>query len=212
MDRFTEAYNRTRQIMETLNSLGFDINDPYSIDSLDLPKEIYYEMGATRLVVWDNTYDDYVVKIALSDDCEKYCVHEVELYHAAVKAGLEAQFGWCEEIYCYGERSVYAMEFLDCDYEETDSQAYKWDYNRYCSSNGLDPNEEENLRAYSREHWGSVNEDTLIEWFEDKLLKPVAAKFDKFMSDYSISDIHPGNVAKRGNEWVLCDYAGYDWW
>jgi hypothetical protein len=104
MDRFTEAYNRISKLMEILYHCDFNIDDPWSIEHIDLPSNIHYEMGATRLVVWDEDNRDYVAKIALTDEDEKYCVHEVELYNAAVKAGLEAHFGWCAEIYCYGNK------------------------------------------------------------------------------------------------------------
>ena len=35
MDRFTEAYNRIHMIMDILYEAGFNIDDPWSFESLD---------------------------------------------------------------------------------------------------------------------------------------------------------------------------------
>ena len=47
--------------------------------------------------------------------------------------------------------------------------------------------------------------------FEAQLTENSAASFDHFIYEYKIDDIHPGNVARRGTEVVLCDYAGWNW-
>lgn len=212
MDRFTEAYNRIHELMNILMEAGFNINDPWSFESLDVPENIKFATGATRLVVWDEDNPDYVAKIALTEDDEKYCIHEVELYNAAVEAGLEEHFAWCAEIYDYGVHSVYAMEYLDCDSELIDSESYQWGYERYCWDNDLDSESDNSKQKFSDYYWSHGNwENLVLDWFEDKLIKPVAAKFDEFINDYDISDIHTGNVGYRGKQLVLCDYAGYGW-
>ena len=211
MDRFTEAYNRIHMIMEILDYAGFDINDPWSFESLDVP-ELWFATGATRLVVGMNDYPDYVAKIALNEEDEKYNIHEVELYQAAEREGLGEHFGWCAEIYDYGCRSVYAMEYLDCNYEEMDSESYQWGYERYCAEENLDSEDEDNKEAFNDYYWSCGScDDMILDWFEDKLVRPVAAKFDRFVYDHDISDLHAANIGKRGNQLVLCDYAGYGW-
>lgn len=212
MDRFTEAYNRIHELMNVLMEAGFNINDPWSFESLDVPENIKFATGATRLVVWDEDNPDYVAKIALTEDDEKYCIHEVELYNAAVEAELEEHFAWCAEIYNYGVHSVYAMEYLDCDSESIDSESYQWGYERYCWDNDLDSESDNSKQKFSDYYWSHGNwENLVLDWFEDKLIKPVAAKFDEFINDYDISDVHTGNVGYRGKQLVLCDYAGYGW-
>lgn len=211
MDRFTEAYNRIHMIMNILDHAGFDINDPWSFESLDVP-ELWFATGATRLVVGMNDYPDYVAKIALTEEDEKYNVHEVELYQAAEREGLGEHFGWCAEIYDYGARSVYAMEYLDCDYDQIDCESYQWGYENYCYEQDLDVNTEDSREAYEDYFWKSGTYDNLVlDWFEDKLLKPIVAKFDRFVYEHDINDIHASNVGYRGNTLVLCDYAGYGW-
>jgi len=211
MDRFTEAYNRIHELMNVLMAAGFDINDPWSFESLDVPENINFATGATRLVVWDEDNPDYVAKIALTEEDEKYCIHEVELYNAAVEAGLEEHFAWCAEIYDYGVHSVYAMEYLDCDTASIDSESYQWGYERYCLDNDLDSESDNSKEKFSDYYWSSNWEDLVLDWFEDKLIKPIAIKFNDFILDYDISDIHAGNVGYRKNQLVLCDYAGYGW-
>lgn len=211
MDRLTEAYNRIHMIMNILDHAGFDINDPWSFESLDVP-ELWFATGATRLVVGMNDYPDYVAKIALTEEDEKYNIHEVELYQAAEREGLGEHFGWCAEIYDYGCRSVYAMEYLDCDYDQIDSESYQWGYENYCYEQDLDVNTEDSREAYEDYFWKSSTCDNLVlDWFEDKLLKPMVAKFNRFIYEHNISDIHSANVGYRGNTLVICDYAGYGW-
>ena len=213
MDRFNEAYNRISKLMGILNGAGFDINDPWSFESIDVPENIKFATGATRLVIWDAENPDYVAKIALSEEDEKYNLHEVELYQAAEREGLGEHFGWCAEIYDYGVRSVYAMEYLDCDYDQIYSESYQWGYENYCYEQDLDINTEDSREAYEDYFWKSGTCDNLVfDWFEDKLLKPMVAKFDRFVYEHDINDIHSGNVGYRGNVLVLCDYAGYGCW
>lgn len=212
MDRFNEAYNRVYKLMDILNGCNFNINDPWSIECIDLPSNIRYDMGATRLVVWDDENHDYVAKIALSDDDEKYCIHEVELYNAAEEAGLAAHFGWCAEIYCYGTKSVYAMEFLDCNYDKFDTLTYEWGYENYCREEKIDSSLDSSKEQYSNYYWGSdLHCNIVLDWFEEQLSKNIVALFDSFINSHDIDDIHAANIGYRGDKPVLCDYAGYGW-
>lgn len=212
MDRLEAATLRANEIMNTLFEAGFNINEPMNIDYLELPWNFMYDSGASRLVIWDMGYLDYVIKLPIRPEYERYCIHEVELYHKAVEAGVEAQFGWCEEIGDYDGITVYAMEYLDCDYDGISDATYTWGYEKYCSEQKIDSSLESSRKQYNSHYWDTYEDSSLLlDWFEDHLIKPVAAAFDRFINECEISDIHPGNIGYRDTEIVLCDYAGWDW-
>ena len=210
MNRFLDAKYRVDCLMQVLEDAGFELEDPYSITSLVLPDYIHYAAGATRMVVWDDENPDYVIKIALDAKSEKYNEHEVELYKAAVRAGLAEHFAWCTEMYHNGEKGIYVMEYLDCDDEEIDSESYEWGFSRYCAENDLNP--QEAGEEYEDAYWHSSEyEDLILDWFRDKLASSVVNKFDWFVDRYDINDIHSANMGRRNGQLVLCDYAGYGW-
>ena len=63
-----EAFMAAERIIDMVRSAGFDITDPYSILNADysmFPYDMEYSNGASRLVIWDSDYCDYVIKIAL---------------------------------------------------------------------------------------------------------------------------------------------------
>lgn len=212
MNRLEAATIRVNEIMNTLFEAGFNINEPMNIDYLELPWNFMYDSGASRLVIWDMGYLDYVIKLPIRPEYERYCIHEVELYHKAVEAGVEAQFGWCEKIGDYDGVPVYAMEYLDCDYDEISDATYTWGYEKYCSEQKIDSSLESSRKQYNSHYWDTYEDSSLLlDWFEDHLIKPVAAAFDRFINECEISDIHPGNIGYRDTEIVLCDYAGWDW-
>ena len=93
-----------------------------------------------------------------------------------------------------------------------DSESYQWGYERYCADEDLDSEDEDSKEAFEDYFWSSGSCDSLVlDWFEDKLTGLVAAKFDRFVYDHDIEDIHPGNCGRRNGQLVLCDYAGYGW-
>lgn len=211
MDRLHAATIRATYIMNELFEAGWNPLNSWSIEDC-IPDGFDYASGASRIVVWDNAHPDYVVKLGISEDDDKYSHREVELYEAAVKSGVESQFGWCAYIGEFYGREVYAMEFLECNYDDFEDETYQWGYERYCSEEELDSSLEASRRQYSNAFWGSdLHNDIVLEWFEAQLTKSVAAAFGRFMFEYDIQDIHAGNVARRGTEVVLCDYAGWGW-
>ena len=127
LNRINEAAMAAERIINMVEGAGFDVTDPTSIinswDYCSMPDGMQYAYGASRIVIWDEDYCDYVIKIALSEDYEKYCYHEVEVYEAAVKEGLADNFAWCM---CYAEPQyddeskyetpgIYVMEYVDCN-------------------------------------------------------------------------------------------------
>jgi len=211
MDRFAIASIRATDIMNRLYKAGWDPFDSWSIET-HLPEGLDFASGASRIVVWDTACPDYVIKIGISTDDDRYSRREVELYTAAVEAGVESQFGWCAYIGEFYGRNVFAMEFLECNYDDFQDETYQWGYERYCSEENLDASLETSRREFSNAYWGSdLHDDIVLEWFEAQLTKTEAATFDSFVFKHDITDIHPGNVARRGVEVVLCDYAGWGW-
>ena len=107
-DRQFEAFIAAQRIMDMIDSVGIDLSDPrYFVESggwnYELPDDFMWANGASRLVIWDGDYCDYVVKIPLNECDEKYCKREVEIYNAAIKEGLSDHFAWCT---CYSEAST----------------------------------------------------------------------------------------------------------
>ena len=212
MDRLEAATIRATDIMTKLYDAGWDKLYSWSIEDIDLPLELDYSSGASRIVIWDNSHPDFVIKLGISEEDDKYSRREVELYKAAVESGVESQFGWCAYIGDFNGREVFAMEFLQCSYDDFADESYQWGYKKYCIEQDMDINSEYARRKYSKYYWDTdYRDDVIIEWFEAQLTKNSAAAFDHFIYEYKIDDIHPGNVARRGTEVVLCDYAGWNW-
>lgn len=211
MDKLIKVTQRVSNIMTRLHAAGWDPSDSWSIEGIDLPEGMHYGCGASRIVVWDSNHD-YVIKFGISEDDDKYCDHEVELYEKAVEEGVADQFGWCAYIGEFYGRKIYAMEFLECNYDGFDDESYQWGYERYCSEEDLDSDAEESKRKFSNAYWGSeLHNELVFEWFEQQLPLFVAKAFDRFINKYQIEDIHPGNIGRRGTDLVLCDYAGWGW-
>lgn len=212
MDRLEAATLRATDIMNKLYDSGWNKLNSWSIEDIDLPLELDYSSGASRIVIWDNSHPDYVVKLGISEDDDRYSRREVELYQAAVESGVENQFGWCAYIGNFNGREVFAMEFLQCNYDDFEDESYQWGYIKYCEETEMNINSDYTKRRYSNYYWNSgYREDVILEWFEAQLTQTTAAAFDHFINKNGIDDIHPGNVAKRGFEIVLCDYAGWNW-
>lgn len=215
MNKTIKAFAAAQRIIDSVESAGFNLCDYADIKNAIhcgyeyFPEFIHYESGATRLVIWDDQYD-YVIKIAIGSDCEKYNQHEAEVYEAAVNAGLEDYFGWCK---CYikseNKPGIYVMEFLDGDeYDITDS-AYKYSYENYCNTNGLDASDYEVMEEYD-----SIERDEREEvenLLESQMSLNEIHDFRIFLIKWFINDLHAGNVLYRNETLVICDYAGFGW-
>lgn len=215
MNRTVEAFTAAQRIMDKLELAGFDAFNPTDIkdNGYNLPDDMHYNWGASRVVVWDDECD-YVIKIARGPFDEKYNVHEVEVYAAAVEEGLEETFAWCAcyiEPVDYGDVSVpgiYVMEFLEGDEEDISQRAYDCGLNNYCETHGITYPTSDTCDDYER----TVNEDEeIMELVESTMPQHKRGLFERFLIDWNVSDIHCGNVLFRNDTYVICDYAGYGW-
>lgn len=202
-----EAIEYAKNLFDMLVDYGFDVHDPMSIRHLDLPDDVQWNDGCTRLVVW--TFgSDYVIKIPLTDSDNKYCLKECELYRAAVEAGVEKYFGWCDYV-TTSQTKIYVMEYLSCNEEQIDDDSYEHAYKSYCEENDLEDNDDTRDEFDSSEY---ENNEAVYDFFMDKIddLR-IRRAVDKFICDNDISDLHAGNWGYRGNTLVVCDYASFGW-
>ena len=223
LNRINEAAMAADRIINMVECAGFDVTDPTSIinswDYCSMPDGMQYAYGASRLVIWDEDYCDYVIKIALSENYEKYCHHEVEVYEAAVKEGLADNFAWCmcyaEPIYDddgeYDAPGIYVMEYVDCNEDEVADTTYKHGYEEYCESHGLDSSNWDSIDEYDRWYEGD-SEDRVLDYMESLMPSEYKRMFEVFMCKWWITDIHEQNVALRPDgSMVIVDYAGWNW-
>jgi len=208
------------RIINMVECAGFDLTDPYTIINSyhnDLPYEMEYSYGASRLVIWDNDYCDYVIKIALNEKYEKFCQHEVEVYAAAVKEGLEDSFAWCAQYSkSYGSGDgyvpgIYVMEYADCNEDVNIDEVWKYGYSQYCKERGLDSSSYEYASEYNEWSYDGVDEDLTLEFIESQLSEEQKRAFNIFMMKWWITDIHTMNIGYLGGRAVIIDYAGWNW-
>ena len=90
MDRMVEAFAAAQRMIDELANNGFDretlVND--FENDCDLPWGMWWNCGASRIVIGDEL-ENYVLKIASTQNYEKYNQREVEVYQRAVEEGLE---------------------------------------------------------------------------------------------------------------------------
>lgn len=214
-----EAFMAAERIIDMVRSAGFDISDPYSILNADydmFPYDMEYSNGASRLVIWDSDYCDYVIKIALDQKFEKFNQHEVEVYREAVKEGFADNFAWCT---CYQEPmicddwyvpGIYVMEYVDCDEEAVSDSAWIYGYKSYCAMKGIDSSNYDHAEEYNEWNW-CEDDDMVLEYIEAHIDEEKRKAFNVFMAKWWITDIHSLNVGFKGNRMVMVDYAGWGW-
>lgn len=214
MDRKIEAFEAASRILEMVEDFGLNITRPISIiNSVKkgaYPHNMFCNWGASRLVIWDD-YCDYVIKIAIQHEYEKYNAHEAEIYWAAEDSGVNNHFAWCD---CYikptiNTPGIYVMEYVNCDEERVDDESWDYGYREYCMQNGYDSESNE----YASEYNNSRCEDNeeLIDFLTSDMDIKEREIFYTFFNNWNIHDIHVANVGFRGGKLVICDYAGWDW-
>ena len=218
MDRYLQACHAAERILNEVTAAGFDLCDSENIIRTGyqyLPNYIQYAYGASRLVLWDDSYCDYVIKVAQNKNCEKYCQHEVEIYQAAVKEGVADSFAWCA---CYrepdwdeGEPGIYVMEYLDCNEDDVYDDAWIYGYKEYCRSHGLDASNYDNADEY--DDWKQDDDIGLVlDLLESSMDDEYKRIFEMFMCKWNITDIHQGNISNEyGGYRKIVDYAGWGW-
>ena len=169
VNRINEACMAATRIINEVEGAGFNISDPYSIINGSYeywPDYLQYSYGASRLVIWDTECCDYVLKIALNEDYEKYCQREVEIYQAAVREGMADNFAWCM---CYAEpcmdddfynAGIYVMEYVDCDSDTVYDSAWRHGYEEYCEMKGFDSSSYDHCDEFDR--WNCAEEEDMI--------------------------------------------------
>ena len=221
LNRINEAAMAAERIINMIECAGFDITNPNSIldypNYMNLPDGMQYAYGASRIVLWDEDYCDYVIKIALDEKYEKFCQHEVEVYEAAVKEGLADNFAWCM---CYSDSyyeedgyipGIYVMEYVDCNEDTVADTTYKHGYEEYCEMNGLDSSNWDSIDEYDRWYEGD-SEDRVLDYMESLMPSEYKRMFEVFMCKWWITDIHEQNVAlKPDGNMVIVDYGGWNW-
>lgn len=223
LNRINEAAMAADRIINMVECAGFDLTDPNSIINYanysNMPGDMQFSYGASRIAIWDEDYCDYVIKIALDEKYEKYCQHEVEVYEAAIKEGLADNFAWCmcyaEPIYDdngeYHTPGIYVMEYVDCNEDDIEDTTWKYGYEQYCSLNGLDSSDFDSADAYNDWNQGDT-EDMVLDYMESLMSSDYRRTFEVFMCKWWITDIHSQNVAlKPDGNMVIIDYAGWNW-
>lgn len=219
VNRINEACIAAERIINMIESAGFNIADPHSIiygAHSVFPEDMQYAYGASRLVVWDEDYCDYVIKIALDEGYEKYCQHEVEIYEASVREGLSDKFAWCM---CYSEPykdddtyhpGIYVMEYVDCNEEVVYDSAWKYGYESFCEERGYDSSSYDAADEYNDWNW-SDDDDMVLDYMTAHMDVETQRAFNVFMMKWNITDIHTANAGFKGNKMVITDYAGWNW-
>ena len=221
MDRYLVACHAAERIIEAVECAGLDLTDPHSIIDTcweGMVGSINYAYGASRLVLWDEDYCDYVIKIPLDSYYEKYCQQEVAIYESAVKEGVADSFAWCscyaEPTYADGEidaPGIYVMEYLDCNEDEVYDDAWLLGYRENCSSRGLDSSNYDNADEYNDWNEGE-DADMVLDLLESDMSYEYRRAFEVFMRKWKITDIHSGNVSNIYNgHRKIVDYAGWGW-
>ena len=220
LSRINEAVMAAERIINMIECAGFDITNPNSIldypNYMNVPDGMQYAYGASRIVIWDEDYCDYVIKVALDEKYEKFCQHEVEVYEAAVKEGLADNFAWCM---CYSDSyydedryvpGIYVMEYVDCNEDTVADATYKHGYEEYCEMNGLDSSNWDSIDEYDRWYEGD-SEDRVLDYMESLMSSEYRRMFEVFMCKWWITDIHEQNVGFKGSNMIIVDYAGWNW-
>lgn len=220
MDRMVEAFAAAQRMIDKLIDNDFDritlVNDVES--GYDLPCGMWWDRGASRMVIGDEN-EDYVLKIASTQGCEKYNQREVEVYQRAVEEGLEDNFAWCacylepyteEGIYFPG---IYVMERLDGNEDEVRDSAWVYGYQQYCKVYNWLYTDFSHASDYNS--WSGRNyedDDDLLDYLTSFIKElDVVRKFYRFIEDERVDDLHCGNFLFRKERLVICDYAGWNW-
>lgn len=215
-NRFERAKERIMSLISQLKEVGWNFEKGYENSYANIPGNIGEASGASRQVFWDYDHEDFVLKVGLAPTDEKYCEKEVEVYNAAVEAGLEKYFGWTARICEVDGVGIYAMEFLCCDEERVSDDSYNYHYKLFCEDEGLDPDTDESHEAWDNvceNSWSNSydNNDGIREWLLDGVSCITSGSLDEFLESHNINDLHSANIGYRDDTPVIADYAGWGW-
>lgn len=211
-----------RKEMETLfNACGFDnIEDECCFADFanrhTLPDDVWYEFGASRIVLGYND-GEYVFK--MDDDFadeEDFTKKEYEVYQLAKEEGLAEYFA--EEVfvgtYVVGkyEVEVYAMERANIDYDGNSERGRESRFREYCEDNGIiNPNAEVEDIFFSHvySNWDEGSAEDMFSVASEEWGYSEAYKVQRFCEDHEVNDLHAGNWGYVDDRWVITDYAGF---
>lgn len=218
-----EAKNRILDIIYQLRPLGFDevLYSPadawkwFYDNRKRIPSNINYDSGATRMVIWDEDYCDYVMKFDICacglEYADSYCQNEADVYKKAVDYGLEDKFAWIEKIGEFGATELFAMDYHYCDECHVTSTSYEHRFYKFCDDEGYSPDSSE-AQAEFDNSWYSYdcdNQDAMFELMEDIWGDKEEWKVESFLRDMNVHDIHSGNISLDGDKLVIIDYASF---
>ena len=200
-----------------------DISEINSIESLmrngEHPDNIQWAMGCSKIVIWDADFPDYVLKMALRDEDDHFCDREYENYCYAEEQEAEEAFAWMACIYSKHqlgtERSIYAMEYIECDEDIIGSNSYDYALSNYCRDRGIEEDEDSREEFYY--YWSRNLDDNemVMDFALNSWSMALRQKVEQIIFDRDINDLHSGNMGYRGDQLVLVDYSGWsqkgDW-
>lgn len=220
------------QILNSFNNCCFDELSDYIFDDDFVSKVDYstiFNRAETRLGATKGVFilpdKDYVVKIpfegyedcgfqlnqyADEDDGWDYCKVEANRYTAAAEEGLGEFFA---ETYCIGHvqrHPIYVQERAKAFNHIVDFEEFK------ITQEVKNSAEIANSKLSSGHYGGECLSDTwvaiLFQYCKEKLLnfEEKLSNLYQFISDFTINDLHTGNVGVVGNRPVLIDYSSYD--
>ena len=221
IDKKTIAMMAADRILE---SVGLDFTTQEEVDYFMntqinyLPDYLNYANGASRLTIWDD-YCDFVVKIPLIYECEKYNDAEVGTYRNAKREGVEEFFAWCdwyrEPTNSYDDYvpGIIVMEYADCDEGSIQDEAITHGYKEYLASMGADFGEVgfEYYSAYNEEYRTEDNQEEILQYLSADVDMSLEHRLNEFIFDYGVNDIHYGNIGRLGESIIIVDYAGWGW-
>ena len=212
-----KAFAAAQRIMNELELINLDFNDPYQVlGNYDLcPQYIYWGSGASRYVIWDDEYD-FAIKFARDEVYEKYNEAELELYSRAKALGIEKNFAWIEKFtssYIDDDGkympAIYVVEYLRCNEGEVDDTIWDYGYKNYCEANGLDSSTYDYADEYTSMR--EDDSDEAMDYFLSQMVDEEKHIVWTFILDNDINDLHTGNYSFRGERLVIHDYAGWGW-
>jgi len=207
------ATERTYEILKVLDECEFNVDEPYYAT---LPSNLYVDDGACRVVIIDTKHRDFVLKYGWKDSDKKYCEREACICIDAEKEGVGQYFAWTHYICEYQGRSIYAMEYLDCNDEDIDDKSSDYNWDLFCEDNSFDKEKDREDWEVRDEFWDSYNDSTdhtygVIRYMFSMISAADAMKLDHIIWNWDINDMHAGNFGYRNGQLVMCDYAGYGW-
>lgn len=219
LDRLVNEYNFAKFVVHSCYADDFR----YEWNECDKAADeigFWVSSGATRVVFGLDRDSEIVIKIQLDTDTVDYSKREAEVYAEAKEEGLEEFFAESVPLFKYHfedggmskDITIYAMERIECGYDDISDDSYNYHYAEFCREHDLDPADDESRDAYYDDrNYDEADEEGMVvyavstwggKWGD-------YAELFKFMREHYINDMHAGNWGYRGGKLVMCDYGGF---